>query len=419
MKRLSAGVALWGAVLSAAGCSFEPTAFNFDSNAADPYLGYVDGLGLDSKFVPQPRGGSCPNGPCYPIQQAFAAGQPAYFYNLGAVATSSSALLDSNHNFVVPTSLVTTNVYDFSAASCAPPSSPYTFNPLTEAFPSNQQFPVFDSLPLTSYVFGSVVVPMVARWAATEPGSTTCQYLKNSTSVTSGKAGAGKGAPVDFRMWPVIDVITTGTLSATSGIASSTSVNGASCPVTYATNQITYPCPVQELPPGANGGTLQTTCTNTFNTCSSACQSGDNVCQTVCQWNYVSCTSLQQQGWSADLQLTFLEGGIVPLSVPGASTFAVMDGVIVHPYGSGNLSATTEGQVIILPFLPGQPGYSPLVLLHDFHVPQGVDLDSFGNFYNTVYTSICTTSPCQPNEVDMTQTVSSNNLLFIVAPSVQ
>src|SRR5579883_2207208 len=117
MKRLVAVLAVCAGVPIFAGC-FEPTSFSNGPNQPDPDLGYVDGLGLDAKFLPAPRGGQCVSGPCYPYQEGFSNGQQVYFYNLGTVSTGASALVDSSGNFAVPTSLVTLNAYDFSGSSC-------------------------------------------------------------------------------------------------------------------------------------------------------------------------------------------------------------------------------------------------------------------------------------------------------------
>jgi hypothetical protein len=421
MTRVSPVVGLLAGIVVACGCGYFPNG----SDGSDPYLGYVDGLGLDLKFEPVPRGGTCPNGPCFPVQQGFAKGQSFSFYNLGAIASSTSALTDPNGNFIFPTSLVTTQVSDFSGSQCTPPTSPYTFNPQTEAFPSNQQYPIFNSLPLTTFVFGAVVVPIVQRFAATEPSSAPCQGLKMSSSVGS-KFGSSAGSAADFRLWAVIDTVQTGTLSA-SGIASTTGVNGQSCPIAPGSGQPTQPCPVQELPASANSTNFVAQCATAFNTCSSGCQ--DTLCPVVCQQNYIACTSLQQHGWEAGLQLSFLNGGTVPLSPTNSSAFQVMDGAVILPHDPGSPPSTycAANQVacpspiynpanIILPAVPGDPGWSPIVRLHEFHVAAGVDVDSFGNFYNTVYTAICTNpGSCQPNEVDLTQALLATNVMFVVA----
>jgi hypothetical protein len=383
--------------------------FPNSSNGADPYLGYVDGLGLDAKFLPAPAGVTCSNGPCYPVQQGWAHGRPAFFYNLGAVPASSAALVDASGNFAVPTSLVTINAYDFSPG-CATPTNPYTFDPVSEAYPSNVQFPIFNGLPLTSYVFDAIVMPFVAHYAATEASGTICQYLKDSSSIGT-KFGSSGGQFVDFQMWPVIDVVTTGTVTASSGITSSKGVSGATCPITEQSTQTTQPCPVEELPTTSNSANLLASCDGTYKSCSGACT--DNVCVVGCQSQYIACSTLEQQGWTSGLQLTFLNGGTAPTD--GNGNFLFMDGALVHPSAANQLSAPNAGSVVILPALPGEAGYAPIVRLHDFHVPPGTDLDPFGDFDNTVYTDVCASGTnCQPNQVNLVEASSSSNVLFVV-----
>jgi hypothetical protein len=436
-------------------------------NGSDPNLGYVDGLGLDPKFQPTPKGATCANGACYPTQQGWANGKAIYFYNVGAVAATAAAakfsFVDSSGSFAVPEALTFANVYDFGAEppsqpSCTPPTSPYTFDPVTEAYPSNLQFPIFSNLPLVSYVFDSVVVPYVARYGATEPSSTTCQYLKDANSVGA-KFGSQPGSVADYRMWPVIDVVTATYVSATSGIASNAEVNGATC---LTPDGKSIPCPVQEL----NSTSLTTQCTNTFNQCLSACgvkttsgctcpygasnlvlncgndghtydmcylgncpgvsvarpgacAGNDSVCSTECETQFIQCSTLQRQGWYNGLQLTFLDGGPIPMAGMDPGTLVAMNGVIVHPTPVLQTSSPSAEGVVILPAMPGDPDYSPIVLLHDYHVPAGDDVDTSGDFSNASpfgkYTSLCTSGlNCQPNEVNMANAGAVSTILFIV-----
>src|SRR5205807_1121834 len=107
------------------------------------------------------------------------------------------------------------------------------------------------------------------------------------------------------------------------------------------------------------------------------------------------------------LQLQFLDGGTVPLDSTGKS-FLYMDGVILDA-GVGAFSKVTDQNVIILPFKPGDAGYSPIVRLFDFPLPPGHTLG------DGTYTGICRTPPCtDPAQVDITTiTAAPFNTIFV------
>lgn len=96
-------------------------------------------------------------------------------------------------------------------------------------------------------------------------------------------------------------------------------------------------------------------------------------------------------GWFKDLQFAFFNGGPVPTDSSGAN-LVTMDGVIVDPTSATSFSKSTDKQAVILQFAPGEGGFSPIVRLHDFHLPAG---KTFGDF-----TGICTsTSLCGSRDV--------------------
>lgn len=111
-------------------------------------------------------------------------------------------------------------------------------------------------------------------------------------------------------------------------------------------------------------------------------------------------------GWWNNLQLAYLEGGEVPVDANG--NLVVMEGALLDST-PGVTAKLTDPNAVVLAFQPGQPGYSPLVALHEFAVPAGHTASS--------YTSLCTTpGNCRPNEVDPSQWSSAPSLtVFLVA----
>jgi hypothetical protein len=86
----------------------------------------------------------------------------------------------------------------------------------------------------------------------------------------------------------------------------------------------------------------------------------------------------------------------------------VMDGAIVDPTTDAPVFPVNTPRAVVLPAVPGQAGYSPIVRLHDFPLPSGASLGQ--------YTAICTNlTNCQPNEIDLTKAGPSFNTIFIVA----
>jgi hypothetical protein len=113
-----------------------------------------------------------------------------------------------------------------------------------------------------------------------------------------------------------------------------------------------------------------------------------------------------EQGWFRGLLLGYLDGGTVPVDAKG--NLVAMDGVILNP-GDAVFARPTDPRAVLLPFVPGESGYSPIVRLHGFTLPAGKALGD--------YTGICVSGVgCGPNEVDYTlASKSAFNTLFIAA----
>ena len=69
--------------------------------------------------------------------------------------------------------------------------------------------------------------------------------------------------------------------------------------------------------------------------------------------------------WFRGLQAGYLSGGQIPTDSSG--NLVAMDGVLVSPSG-GSFSAVTTDKAVLLPFQPGDDGYSPIVRLHEISV---------------------------------------------------
>jgi len=113
-------------------------------------------------------------------------------------------------------------------------------------------------------------------------------------------------------------------------------------------------------------------------------------------------------GWYRGLQLQYLDGGKIPTDA-GGQNLLYMDGLILNP-GNGAFAKVTDPFVVILPFKPGDAGYSPIVKLHDY------DLQAHGKMVQDI-TGVCTTPPCtdpaQPDITDPTL-VGAFNTIFII-----
>jgi len=107
-------------------------------------------------------------------------------------------------------------------------------------------------------------------------------------------------------------------------------------------------------------------------------------------------------GWYKGLQFAFLDGGPIATDASGNNLVA-MDGVIVVASGAANAASASVDGAVLLPFVPGEPGYSPIVRLHRVNASLGT------------YTSVCTTTSCTSTEAPTTGPVDL--VLFIVTSS--
>jgi hypothetical protein len=109
----------------------------------------------------------------------------------------------------------------------------------------------------------------------------------------------------------------------------------------------------------------------------------------------------EQPGWYADLQLVSVNDGFVPQD--GNGNLLYMDGVLIDP--PTGFSQVTAAQAVILPFIPGQAGYSPIVRLWDYNLGPS---ETFGT-----YTDIChNTTPggCTSNQINIDNLTASGKL---------
>jgi hypothetical protein len=108
--------------------------------------------------------------------------------------------------------------------------------------------------------------------------------------------------------------------------------------------------------------------------------------------------------WYLGLQGFYLDGGKVPVDSSGIAL--AMDGVILN---GSTFANAYDNQAVILPAMPGEDAYSPVVRLRQFALPTGKKLGDF--------TDLCPlgSTSCAANQVDMSKTTSSFNTIFIVA----
>jgi hypothetical protein len=115
-------------------------------------------------------------------------------------------------------------------------------------------------------------------------------------------------------------------------------------------------------------------------------------------------TTTISAGWYNNLQMTFLNSGQVPTDQSG--NLVAMTGVIVNP--STGFAKPTDPMVIIVPHGPGEPGYSPIVVVKNFALDQGQNPGDF--------TGICNGGgTCGPKDVDITTAGTPFYTLFIYA----
>ncbi len=110
------------------------------------------------------------------------------------------------------------------------------------------------------------------------------------------------------------------------------------------------------------------------------------------------------QMWIHGLQGSYLDGGKVPVDANG--NIVAMNGVILN---GATFANAYDNQAVILPAVPGDDGYSPVVNLYQFAMPSGRTLGS--------YTDICPVgATCAANQVPFGSTTAPFNTIFIVSP---
>jgi hypothetical protein len=120
-------------------------------------------------------------------------------YNMGTVASG----LTFTSGTLSGATFVTTSptAYDFPD-QCLPDAA---YDPFSDPYPSDRQYPIFSALPLTP-TGTTVVLPIVRVGGVTGVADNPCNALKRTTSVEAGNYGAAPdpGAKV-ARLWAVIE----------------------------------------------------------------------------------------------------------------------------------------------------------------------------------------------------------------------
>jgi hypothetical protein len=116
-------------------------------------------------------------------------------------------------------------------------------------------------------------------------------------------------------------------------------------------------------------------------------------------------------GWYKGLLLNYLDAGRVPVETVQGPTdtepkpyLVPMDGVIVHPSGTGT-SAVTANNVLVLRARPGEVGWSPVVRLREFKAVAPNTPSS--------YRSLCYDAPCAAGTVDMSKATTYTGTLYL------
>ncbi len=376
-----------------------------DSNQADPYYGVdqaSDGTNnfFDTKFLAQTCGNSgalpcrdsavkyaCPSSQtntCYPAQEGFSQGGPIYFYNLvsmsatitptktcvaGATCASGSVPNPIPVSVADPQLLGGGGMHvDLIQGSCTPGPA-YNGNvQRTTSYSTTTQFPLFNALPLATTAFGAIVYPIAATYTVTLNAQENCNDLKdwrsiaNSTNPGGGSYGATRSAnPSGYRLMAPIDPNYT-------------------VPA-YAAPGTTPKYPLAPIPGALNP-------------------------------NYGA-----ELGWFEGLQVPFLDGGPIPTTTvtnPDGSTgtaLQAMEGVLVDPASSSSFSDVTDQKVVLLPYPPGDPNYSPIVRLHDYHLQSGQTIGTV--------TSICQQEPCAATSADFSKASATPYYIIFIASTPQ
>jgi hypothetical protein len=348
-----------------------------DSSNADPYNGVVfvtDGAAFawDAKFLAST---TCPKGvssPCYVPQTGWVNGNVIGFYNLLPTLASSKSTSPGSivppvvSGFPTPTTIPLTAAdhhadgsggqHVDSIAACAAAAS---YDPRLEAYSNLTQMPVWDSLP---FVNSGTVWPIVSTFSVTGVDSLACNTIKDSRSIANATDPAG------------------------------TSSYGATRSATPTGYSLLVP-----LDPTATVASVQT-----------KAAAGTNPA--------VFYSQTPKNGWYRGLQVTYLDGGPIPTDSASAPTqFVPMDGFILNkgttpPATSADTAETVVSKLtasgqIVLPFGPGDAGYSPIVRLHPLTVAAA----------GPAITAVCQAAPCAPGSALISAAGKSDFTIFIVS----
>lgn len=159
------------------------------ADLVDTYQGFTDATPFDAKF--QPNGTTCGStgrDRCYLPSRGAASGSDFYFHNLGYVAATDKNLAkDSAGRLALPYAAIKGYVYDFPEG-CKPGKA---YDEREDAYPEDAQWPVFDTLPLTSST--ALVMPLVRTQPWTGVASTPCNGIKDAQTLRERKFGGDSG----------------------------------------------------------------------------------------------------------------------------------------------------------------------------------------------------------------------------------
>ncbi|QRK11701.1 hypothetical protein JQX13_17495 [Archangium violaceum] len=167
----------------------------------DPYMGFIDGTALDSKFQTPSTCGKEFKTKCtsYEPVKAYTGGEELSFYNLGYI---TNAPKDADSRPVLPASAVKGTAYDFPEGC----KTGKEYNQRTDAYREDMQYPVLDTLPLKDTSNGAMVLPLVKVQNWTGVSQYTCNAIKNAQSLRDGDFGGAAAEGESYALRAVIDM---------------------------------------------------------------------------------------------------------------------------------------------------------------------------------------------------------------------
>jgi hypothetical protein len=170
---------------------------------SDPYMGVIDGTGLESKFQP----GTCGTGTsatrCYQPMSGTAEGTNFPFYNLGVLAVTDKSLTRDGAKLVMPVTLAKTSTYEFAE----PCKTGKEYDVRLDAYREDSQYTLFDALPLSTSTAPVLPLVKVKTWQGMP--QYTCNTVKDASSLTEGKFGGRAAEGELFALRAVIDLTAT------------------------------------------------------------------------------------------------------------------------------------------------------------------------------------------------------------------